>query len=76
MVDDQLQNLKSDTCGIFQLYFYTNLFVPKNNSKIITNKVLNLKTIETLLNEIFSLNISESEHLVETFAEEHNIKRS
>ena len=76
MVDDQLQNLKSDTCGIFQLYFYANLFVPKNNSKIITNKVLNLKTIETLLNEIFSLNISESEHLVETFAEEHNIKRS
>ena len=76
MVDDQLQNLKSDTCGIFQLYFYTNLFVPKNNSKIITNKALNLKTIETLLNEIFSLNISENEHLVETFAEEHNIERS
>ena len=76
MVDDQLQDLKSDTCGIFQLYFYTNLFVPKKNSKIISNKSLNLKTIETLLNEIFSLNTSENEHLVETFAEEHNIKRT
>ena len=76
MVDDQLQDLKSDTCGIFQLYFYTNLFVPKNNSKIISNKSLNLKTIKSLLNEIFSLNVSENEHLVETFAEEHNIKRT
>ena len=65
MVDDQLQNLNSK-----------NNNNNKNNSKIITNKALNLKTIETLLNEIFSLNISENEHLVETFAEEHNIERS
>ena len=27
-VDDQLQKLETDTCGIFQLYFYFNLFVP------------------------------------------------
>ena len=40
MVDDQLQNLKSDTCGLFQLYFYTNLFIPEDNSKIISNKTL------------------------------------
>ena len=57
MVDDQLQNLKSDTCGLFQLYFYTNSFVPESNSKI--------KTIEILLNEIFSLNISENEQLAD-----------
>ena len=76
MVDDQLQNFKSDTCGLFQLYFYTNLFVPKNNSKIVNSKSLNLKTIENLLNGIFSLNVSENEQLVETFADEHNIKRS
>ena len=75
MVDDQLQNLKSDTCGLFQLYFYTNLFVPEANSKIISNKTLTIKTIENLLNEIFSLNISENEQLVQTFADEHNIKR-
>ena len=29
MVDDCLQDLESDTCGIFQLYFYTNLFLPQ-----------------------------------------------
>ena len=27
-VDDQLQENSSDTCGIFQLYFYKNLFEP------------------------------------------------
>ena len=29
MVEDCLQDLESGTCGIFQLYFYTNLFLPK-----------------------------------------------
>ena len=75
MVDNQLQNLKSDTCGLFQLYFYTNLFIPEANSKIISNKTLTKKAIENLLNEIFSLNISKNEQLVQTFADEHNIKR-
>ena len=75
MVDNQLQNLKSDTCGLFQLYFYTNLFIPEANSKIISNKTLTIKTIENLLNEIFSLNITKNEQLVQTFADEHNIKR-
>ena len=28
MVDDCLQDLESDTCGIFKLYFYTNVFLP------------------------------------------------
>ena len=51
MVDDQLQDSKSDTCGLFQLYFYTNLFLPKENSKILGSKTLNMKTLETLLNE-------------------------
>ena len=29
VVDDCLQDPESDTCGIFQLYFYTNLFSPQ-----------------------------------------------
>ena len=56
MVGNQLQDLQSDTCGSFQLYFYTNLF---------NIKTLNMKTLETLLNEIFVLNISENERRVE-----------
>ena len=74
-VDDQLQELDSDTCGIFQFYFYTNLFTPLEGSKIINDKKLSKTTIEKLLNEIFSLNKRENEKLVEEFAEENNISR-
>ena len=73
MVDDQLQNIESDTCGLFQLYFYINLFLPKESSKIVSNRTLNLRTIKNLLNEIFSKDISQNEITVETFAAEHNI---
>ena len=75
MVDDCLQDLKSDTCGIFQLYFYTNLFLPQPNSKILNNKQLTMKTISTLLNEIFVLDINENDKRVEDFAREMDIKR-
>ena len=75
MVDHQLQNIKSDTCGLFQLYFYMNLFVPKENSQIVGNRTLGLRTIKNLLNEVFSKNIELKEIVVENFAAEHNIKR-
>ena len=75
MVDDQLQNIKSDTCGLFQLYFYMNLFIPKENSQIVGNRTLTLRTIKKLLNEIFSKDIAQNEIVVETFASEHNIRR-
>ena len=65
MVDDQFQNIKSDTCGLFQLYFYVNLFLPKEGSQIVSNRALTLKTIKNLLNEIFSKDISQNEEVVE-----------
>ena len=40
LLDDQLQQLTKDTCGIFQLYFYKNLFDPVSDSKIIDDKFL------------------------------------
>ena len=55
MVEDRLQDLDSSTCGIFQLYFYDNLFNPDENSKMQGNTKLNKKTIETLLNKLFIL---------------------
>ena len=75
MVDDQLQDIKSDSCGLFQLYFYMNLFLPKESSQIVGNRTLTLRTIKNLLNEIFSRDISQNEIVVENFASEHNIKR-
>ena len=55
MVEDRVQDLDSSTCGIFQLYFYDNIFNPDENSKVQDKAKVNKKTIETLLNEIFVL---------------------
>ena len=55
MVEDRLQDLNSSTCGIFQIFFYQNLFNPSEKSNIQGETRLTKKTIETLLNEIFTL---------------------
>ena len=68
MVEDRLQDLDSATCGIFQIYFYQNLFNPEENSKIQGNEKLNKKTVETLLNKIFSLDDKENEIKMEEYA--------
>ena len=55
LVDDQLQKIETDTCGMFQLYFYFNLFMLFENSSVINDKKFSKSTIEKLLNEIFLL---------------------
>ena len=61
MVEERLQDLKTSTCGIFQIYFYKNLFDPEEKSKINGETRLTKKTVETLLNEIFTLDDVENE---------------
>ena len=73
-LDDQLQRIDTDTCGIFQIYFYYNLFNPLNDSKIVKHKLVTKHTIESLLNELFSLNQEQNEKLVQQFAQQHNIR--
>ena len=75
LVNDQLQKIETDTCGMFQLYFYFNLFMPFENSSIIKDTKLSKKTIKKLLSEFFSLNRDENIKEVEKFAEEKDIKR-
>ena len=60
MVKDRVQDLNSVTCGIFQKYFYNNLFNPDENSTIQDKKWLNKRTIETLLNELLVLDDQET----------------
>ena len=55
MVEDRVHTLNSVTCGIFQIYFYNNLFNPDENSKIQNKARLNKNVIKTLLNELFVL---------------------
>ena len=74
MIEDRLQDLDSATCSIFQIYFYQNLFNPKENSKIQGETKLNKKTVKTLLNEIFSLDDKENEIKMEEYANHLGIK--
>ena len=74
MVEDRLQDLDSAACGIFQLYFSENLFNPDENSKIQNQTKLTKKTVETLLNELFSLNIQSNEIKMEEYAEKIGVK--
>ena len=74
-LDDQLQKLETDTCGIFQLYFYFNLFMPFEDSSVLKDAKLSKRTVEKLLNEIFSLDRDRNEEQIERFAKEKNIKR-
>ena len=73
MVDDELQELYTDTCGVLQLYFYKYLFDPDENSKILLDEHLTKKTFETLLNEIFSKDKTENKCRVSEFAKDHHI---
>ena len=55
MLKDQIQKTETDTCGIFQLQFYDNLFGPQYSSAIISHEDLTKNIVQALLNEIFSV---------------------
>ena len=74
MVEDRLQDLDSSTCSIFQVFFYENLFNPLETSKIHGETKLNKKTIEILLNEIFTLDDRENEIKMEEYANDLGIE--
>ena len=67
-VGNQLQNETSDTCGIFQLYFYENLFNPLKKNKKINDNKLTKNTVLILLNELFPTFDEENEQMTEQFA--------
>ena len=76
MVEDRIQDLDSATCRTFQLYFKENLFNPDKNSKIQNENKLKKTTVETLLNELFSLDDRENEIKMEEYADELGVKIS
>ena len=73
ILENQIQDLTSSTCGHFQLYFYKNLLDPDEKSKIISHRTLNKSTLQTILNKIFSTDIKENEYIVKHFKEEYNL---
>ena len=74
MVEDIVQDLDSVTCGVFQIYFFENLFNPDENSKIQDKKRLNKRKMETLLNELLVLdNQVTNEPTIREYANDRNI---
>ena len=73
MVEDRLQDLKTSTCSIFQIYFYKNLFDPEEKSKINGETRLTKTTVETLLNEIRTLDDVENKLKMNELADDLNI---
>ena len=74
MVEDRLQDLDSATCGIFQIYFYENLFNPDKNSSIQNDEKLKKSFIEKLLNELFTLEDVDNEQKMEAYAQDNETK--
>ena len=68
-----IQEITASTCGIFQIYFYKNLFDPEEKSSIIKDEFLTKKTIENLINEIFSSNPEENEKEMQNFKKIYNL---
>lgn len=55
LVDNQLQESDTGTCGFFQLFIYANLFLPLKNIQILNEDRLTVEIINKLLNNIFTL---------------------
>ena len=70
ILENNLQELTSSTCGTFQLYFYKNLFDPSITSSILEQKALNTSTVQILLNEIFTSETQENERRIKLFKQE------
>ena len=73
IVELPVQELTSSTCGLFQLYFYKDIFDPEEKSKLINHETLNKRTIEAILNEIFTTGVNENEQVIENFKEEYDL---
>ena len=61
---------------MYQIFFYVNLFNPLDNSSILSEKNLNKRTIENLLNEILLTDRKENESRIEVISQENNISRN
>ena len=76
LADDQLQMIEKDKRGMYQIYFYINLFNPLDKSGILSGKNLNKITIEKLLNETLSTDRKKNEIRIEAFTQENNISQN
>ena len=73
ILENSIQDIISPNCGEFQLYFYKHLFDIDEKSKILSHQTLNKSTLETIINDIFSNDVGENEHIIKNFKEEYEL---
>ena len=73
ILENNVEDLLGSICGLFQLYFYKNLFDPDENIKILNHEKLNKNTLERMIKEIFSTDVDENEHIIKNFREEYDL---
>ena len=73
ILEHPVQEITSSTCGLFQFYFYQNIFDPDKRSKFINHEILNKKAIEQMLNEIFPNDVKQNKHEIENFKKEYDL---
>ena len=73
LLKDPIQKTETSACVPFQIYFYDNVFLPDEKNKIQSYKKLRKKTIETLLNEIFTLDREQNERAIREYMKQMNI---
>ena len=73
ILEHPVQEITSSTCGLFQLHYYKNMLDSDEKSEIINHETPNKKTIEQILNEIFSTDVNQNEHEIENFKKEYDL---
>ena len=73
ILENNVESITGSSCGEFQLYVYKNLFNPDEKSKILNHENVNKKTLQTIINEMFSTDVDENEHIIKNFKEEYDL---
>ena len=73
MLEDPVQKPTNVTCEPFQLHFYENLFFPDENKKLHSYKKLTNTTLETVPNELFTLNPGNNEQTTNEYIKQRQI---
>ena len=77
MVEDRIQDLDSATCGMFQIFLRKICSTHTKKAKFRIKQSLQKKTVETLLNELFTFDDQVANEMkMEEYADEIGVKIS
>ena len=63
LLEDQFQDITTNTCGYFQTFFYENLFFPDSDSILHKRKRLMYDGIQSFFQELFMTNTEQNKKI-------------